>query len=343
LTLGQDSSAAITGTVTIGNSAQAVATDGWTGIACTSNGGKGCTITDATLKASSSVVIVGQENEDIDAEDYASISLTSAPTIGVPPSAVGFENCPAKPDGVSTFTSAGSAEAVLLNGKATMTFSNGTVQCISGDGFLMQATANGTPTLTMSKTTIQNTEYAIDATAGSASISGSTIQYNYNGVMQGTDGTNKSTIDLSGGTAGGVNTVVCANSIESVNGAGGGLTPAVCVLDTTADNLNASNVDWDTAGPDEFSCNAALTSCTCELMAGCSNAGGVDGMDAVYTGAGTVTTTNNGNSKASCAFPCGDPQQGQVNCKVGQICCEPYVGVPCCEDNPTDCTNLCPL
>ena len=317
MTLAQDSSGVVTGTVNIGNTGQKAATDGWTGIACTSSGGKGCSISDATLKAGSSVVIAGQENVDIDAEDYASISLTSAPTIGVAPTAIGFENCPSKPDGVGTFTSSGSAEAVLLNGKATMTFSGGTVQCISGDGFLLQATATGTPVLTMSKTTIQNTEYAIDATAGKASVSGSTIEFNYNGVMQGTDGTNNSTIDLSGGTSGTTNTVACSNSIESVNGAGGGLTPAVCVLDTTADVLNASNVDWDTTGPDEFSCDPALTTCTCEISI-CKNPGGVDGMDAVYTGAGAVTTTNNGKSKASCVFPCGDPFNGSVTCKVGQ-------------------------
>ena len=304
LTLGQDSSATITGTVTVGNAGSSASTDGWNGIVCTSAKSQGCTITDAKLKATSSVVIEAQENLDLDAEDFAKITLTSAPVIGVPPSSAGYRNCPHKDDGVSTFKSSGSAEAVLLNGDVTMTFSNGTVQCISGDGFLLQASSNGVPTLTLDSTTIQNTEYALFATAGKATVSGSTIQYNYNGVQQGTDGTNTATVDLNGGAAA-ENTIVCANSVESVNGANGeSLTPAVCVLNTTTANLDASNTEWDTASPDQFSCDASLTSCTCE-SANCADPGGFDGMDAVYDSSGTVTTKGNGKSKADLLpFPC---------------------------------------
>jgi len=338
LTLGQDSSAAITGLVTIGNSADAPATDGWNGIVCTTANGLGCTITDATLKKGSSVVIDGQENLDIDAEDFANITLTSAPTIGVAPSSAGFGNCSGKPDAIA---SAGMGEAVLLNGDVTMTYSNGTVQCISGAGLLMQASSNGTPTLTMDKTTIQNTEYALYATAGKATISNSTVQYNYNGVEEGTDGTNSAAIDLSGGTVGGTNTVVCSNSVESINYQNGGLTPAVCVLDTTTANLNASNVDWDTAGPDEFSCDATLTSCDCELAPGpCTNPGGVDGMDAVYESSGTVTTTGNAKSKADCSFPCGNAFDGYIQCTTGQICCVPFIDFPCCTTSVQDCEDF---
>ncbi len=339
LTLGQDSSAGTTGQVSIGNSAGDISTDGWNGIVCTAAGGLGCTITDATLQKGSSIVIEGQENLDLDAEDFATITLTSAPTIGLPPVPVGFANCSAKPDATAT---SGKGEAILLNGDVTMTYSNGTVQCISGAGLVMQASSNGSPKLTMAKTTIQNTEYAVYATAGKATISNSTIQYNYNGVQQGTDGTNSATVDLSGGSVGGTNTVVCSNSVESVNKKNGSLAPAVCVLDATTASLDASNVDWDTTAPDEFSCNAALTSCDCEVTAGCTNPGGVDGMDAVYVSSGTVTTKGNGKSNASCAIPCGTPLEGYINCKAGLICCTPeYTQLPCCEDSTLDCEELC--
>ncbi len=74
-------------------------TNGWNGIVCVAGRTSGCTISDATLKAGvSSVVIVGQENQDIDAEDFANISLTSAPIIGLPPADAGFQQCIDKPD-----------------------------------------------------------------------------------------------------------------------------------------------------------------------------------------------------------------------------------------------------
>ncbi len=78
LVLGQDKSAGVTGTVTIGNALDNQETDGWNGIVCgvARNGISGCTITDATLKAGvSSVVIEGQQNVDIDAEDYCRTSV----------------------------------------------------------------------------------------------------------------------------------------------------------------------------------------------------------------------------------------------------------------------------
>jgi hypothetical protein len=191
----------------------------------------------------------------------------------------------------------------------------------------------------MDMTTIQNTEYALYATAGKATLSNSTIQYNYNGVEQGTDGTNSATLDLNGGAAA-TNTVVCSNSVESINGQNGGLTPAVCVLDTTSANLDASNVNWDTAGPDEFSCDSTLTSCECEVNAGCTNPGGVDGMDAVYESSGTITTTGNAKSKADCSFPCGNAFDGYIQCNSGQVCCEPYIDFPCCTNNVQDCDDF---
>jgi hypothetical protein len=187
-----------------------------------------------------------------------------------------------------------------------------------------------TPTLTLNGTTIQNTEYAVNATAGTVSIQGSTIQYNYNGVLQGTDGTNLASVNL-GGTGVNANTVVCSNSAESILGPGG--TPAVCVLNTTTNTLNAANVNWDSNDnaspppdePDLFSCTApALTTCTCESIAGtCTNAGGVDGMDAVYTSTGTINQNDAGLSSASCTLPmvgqaCG--MMGDPKCPVGDCC-----------------------
>jgi hypothetical protein len=75
----------------------------------------------------------------------------------------------------------------------------------------------------------------------------------------------------------------------------------VNVLNSSASALNASNVAWDTTsltGPDLFSCNATLSSCTCEIMT-CTNNPGGDGMDAVYTSTGSVTTTGFSLSKVA--------------------------------------------
>ena len=311
LMLGQDQAAGVMGTVTIGNPNNAAATDGYNGIVCTTANSQGCTISDATLVGSSSLIIEGQEGIDIDAEDFASISLTSAPVIGVAPKG-GFDSCPGKPDVSSLIY----PEAILLNGDVTMTFENGTVQCISGAGFWLQASGSDLPTLTLQGTTIQNTELAVYASAGTATISGTTIQYNYNGVEQDTDGTNVSTIDLNGGVANG-NTVICSASAESVYGPGGSDDiPAVSVLNTTTQTIDASNVTWDTKSPDEFTCNAALDTCTCEVTT-CTNAGGVDGMNAVYESTGTVTTTGNGLSNANCASECGPTNP----CPGGHACC----------------------
>jgi len=329
LWLAEDQSANVTGTVTIGNDLANSKTDGYNGLVCVSANGLGCTISDATLKGgSSSVVIEGQEGVDIDAEDNAVVTLTSSPIVGIAPSKTGFTNCASKPDSVKAKT-----EAILLNGSATMTFTNGTVQCISGDGFLLQAADKlaSTPTLSLDRSTIQNTEYALYATAGSATIKSSTIEYNYNGVMQGTDSTNSATVDLSGGGAG-TNTVVCSNSAESIYGVGGlDGTPAVCVLNTTTNTLDADNVNWDTNDaaspppdePDLFSCGATLLTCSCEntdLI--CTNGDGVDGMDAVYTSTGTITQTGAGLSAADCTVQsmgqkCG---AGLPLCPKGECC-----------------------
>ena len=179
LVLGEDQPGTFTGTVTIGNDTNKFFTDGWDGIICETGTNLGCTITDAPLTGKSSVVIEGQEDVDLTAQDFANITLTSAPRIGVAPGGAGFGQCPAgtlaleasalgKPD-----VSASRGEAVLLEGQVTMNFSNGTVQCISGTGFLLEKSPNknGNPSLTLLDTTIQNTERAVFASAGKATIS----------------------------------------------------------------------------------------------------------------------------------------------------------------------------
>jgi len=144
-------------------------------------------------------VIEGQAYQDIDAEDFADIVLTSYPVIGLAPADAGFLQCTisngsgtstAKPDCQSNESGA----AILLNGSASVTFNNGTVQCISADAFLLNTSpiGNGNPKLTLIDATIQNTEFGVQANAGSATITNSNIQYNYKGVEQGTDGTNVS-------------------------------------------------------------------------------------------------------------------------------------------------------
>ncbi len=156
-------------------------------------------------------------------------------------------------------------------------------------------------------------------TNGSATISDSIIRYDYVGVSQNTDyyGDPPPTIDLSGGVLGGSNTVVCSSSSE----AGPYETrtfPAMAVLNATSATLNASNVSWDTPGPDQFRCDATGTMCSCELML-CTNPGGVDGMDAVEMSTGTVTTTGHKLSSADCTPP---PPCGSANpCPSGETCC----------------------
>ncbi len=74
------------GTVEIGKLGE-----GWNGIVCQTDGTSlGCTVSDAALAGQSSVVIQNQYATDIDAEDFAQITLTSAPVIGVPPTQPGF-------------------------------------------------------------------------------------------------------------------------------------------------------------------------------------------------------------------------------------------------------------
>ncbi len=293
LIVGQDESSRVTGTVNIGNALGQPATNGSNGIYCGNYGTTslvGCAIKDAPLVDQSALVVQGQALLDIDAEDFSNISLTARPVVGVPPSAAGFGRCPTKIDG-----SSGNA-AVLLNGLATMDFENGTVQCLGGTGFRLVTSplGNGNPSLTLRSTTIQNTDLGIYASAGTATMADSTLIHNFNGVQQDSDGVNVGTIDLSGGG----NTVICSSNQESSLDAG---TPGIDVYNTSTENLKADHVAWDTSGPDYFSCNSTLTTCTCNLTA-CSVGSASDGMDAVESteSFGGISTTHNSLSTIAC-------------------------------------------
>jgi hypothetical protein len=293
LILAQDQSAAITGTVTIGNSLGGAATDGFTGLtAATDMTSKGGTINDAVLRGPvHSVVIEGQEGADIEADDFASVTLSTNPQLGVAPPVPGFNQCTNKNDGMSV-----NAEAALwVNGQATVSISNGTVQCIGGNAvqLLTSPNGNGNPTVTLAGVTIQNTDVGIRASAGSLAVTKTTLNYNYIGVLQETDGTNNGAIDLSGGE----NTVVCSSNVESSAGA---TAPGIDVYNLSTANLKADNVTWDTAGPDYFSCSA--TTCTCLLDGGCTTDAGADDMDAVEdsTKLGGITTTGNSQATTTC-------------------------------------------
>jgi hypothetical protein len=298
LVLGQDQSAGNTGTVNIGNALNNAATDGFDGINCQSDFlSIGCNISDATLTGQSSVVIQGQEDVDLLAYDFSTVSLTSAPVIGIKPAAAGFSQCSGKPDGVQN----GNFTSVYLSGPVTMTFSNGTVQCLSSTGFLLQGSGvfgNGPPTLTMDSTTIQNTNLGIYASAGTATVTNSTFQFNFGAVQQDQDGNGgNGTIDLSGGG----NTVVCSSSVEDAQSTGN---EGVDVYNSSTANLAADNVAWDTSGPDYFACTGITSSDTCSCnITTCSNTAPFDGMDAVQNSnfaGNSITTTSNTQSSISC-------------------------------------------
>ena len=315
LVIGEDKAAAITGMVNIDAS--------YTDIEC-EGGDLGCTISDVPQpEGVSSLILWTDFYVGISAGDHALISLKSAPIIGQPLSSFGpgFLQCGFQDELVEL------QQGVVLSGTASMTFENGTVDCLQNEGFYLQASAKGVPSLTLSNTTIQNTGLAVYASAGAVAISSSTIEYNGGGVEQDTDGTNIGTIDLSGGAAGGVNVVACSNTIE------GPMATGVSVLNTTSRPLNASNVSWDTSGPDVFECDAQLGSCTCEISS-CTDAPGANGMDAVYESNGIITTTGNQLSTLDCTPP-------QISC-TPQMGCD-YSWLVCCsrDGGADECVASC--
>jgi hypothetical protein len=300
LTLGEDHSGQNLGTVYIGNALGQSSDDGWTGLYCV-----GCTINDVSPGyGQSSVVIQGQEYRDIQAQDTCpldscghaavSVTLTANPTIGVPPARVGFSNCTVKKD----------SYGVAAVGQATITFKNGTLQCLANAGiYLRESYAplpdGGTPVVTIDNTTIQHTDVGISATAGTATVTNSAFSYNFYGVVQSNDGTNDGTIDLSGGG----NTVVCSSNKESSAGA---TDEGVDVLNEGYAPLNASNVAWDTSSPDYFSCTDLTSTTTCRcLAASCRANAPFDGMNAVrtyggITANGGITLTGSTQSPIYC-------------------------------------------
>ena len=174
-----------------------------------------------------------------------------------------------------------------------MTISNATIQCVPADGVAMGASPSGAPSLNLTNSTIQNAGRALYASAGSVTMSGSTIWYNGRGIQQATatDGfgnTTNATVDLSGDGLSD-NTIICNSSNESPS-----YGPGIGVYNTSNVTLNASNVAWDTPSPDYFTCDSAFASCTCNLSS-CVVDAGSDGMDAVEdaTNLGGITTTGN--------------------------------------------------
>ncbi len=295
LYLGEDQTTKSLGTVTIGTIQNNLA--GGNGIVCGAAGAaKACTITDVSPGTGlKSVVIENQMGYDIDAEDMASISLTADPAIGVAPPQPGFKACTTKNDANGLGMN---LAAVLLHGSASVTFDKGTVQCIHAAGFRLISSASTTPpSLTLDSDTVQNTELGVYASAGTATVTNTIFEFNYNGVEQTDSGSTTGTVDLSGGG----NTVICSSDVESVVAMQP--TPGVDVLNTTSNNLAANSTAWDTLGPDQFSCNGALTNCTCPSMS-CTNTAGDDSMDAVYTGTGTIVTTGHTQSQIPAAKNC---------------------------------------
>ena len=93
-----------------------------------------------------SVIIANMYKQDIDAEDFAYITLTGNPIIGNPPSSTGFLNCKYKVDGEynGSFPNNDVGNPMIwLNGQVTMDFENGNVQCLDGDAFYLNASPNG--------------------------------------------------------------------------------------------------------------------------------------------------------------------------------------------------------
>jgi hypothetical protein len=299
LVLGQDQAAATTGTVYIGDWNYG----GVEGISCgvetVGAALVGCTIRDAPMPVGQSSVVIQKEGTDeIGTGGAGEITLTSNPVFGVAPSAPGFGNCAAKLDAEY------GAPAIRIAGSMNVTLKNATLQCIGGTALAVEAIPGFPfPTVTLDNVLIQNTNLGIYASAGTVNVTNSTVRYNVIGVQQAYDAFNhlNGTINL----ADGGNTVICSNYSENAgfsrgpSPADGG--PGIDVWNTSKASLNASNVAWDTAGPDYFKCDLAFTSCTCNLTA-CSSDAGVEDMDAVEDSKnlGGIVTTGSTQSPNGC-------------------------------------------
>jgi hypothetical protein len=229
------------------------------------------------------------------------VTLISAPTIGIAPAGIGFGKCPnpnasynlGKPDTVY------GAGAVQVGNNSNLAFKNGIVQCIYGPAFYLYGQGSA---LTIDSTVIQNTQVALFASSGTATVSSSIIRFNNEGVEQ----ENSAAVDLSGG-----NTIVCSSIAERTSALQS--CPPVSVFNGGSGNLDARNVSWDTPGPDLFSCDPNLYDCACEIGS-CTRAGFSDpnlpdggfaynGFDAVYISTGTILTDGGTLSSIDCNAP----------------------------------------
>jgi len=286
LTLGRDRTGSLAGTVVIGltDPTGLFAGVGVDGISCFSDdAGNGCTIDDAALDGGSSVIIQNQRLADIHAETGASISLNSSPIIGVAPTPIGLWQCPSVEVEGFTGVTIPDLAAITLLGNSTMTFENGTLQCVAVPvaGFWLEALPAGSPSLTIRNSVIQNTEIGILAAGGSVTVANSAIRFNGIGVAAGGD----AGIDLSGGSFGGRNTIACNFAgPSSVRGS---------VFNFSSNSINASNVAWDAPGPNVFTCSdAGVFSCA---QADCTAVGDAGVLMDAISGppyAGIVTTGN---------------------------------------------------
>jgi hypothetical protein len=269
LILGEDQSGGVMGTVHIGNALRTMATDGINGIVSAG------IIQDVMLPGGlSSVVIEGQGFADL-VSTAGTIALASNPVFGSAPLGKGFGSCGIRHDWNGL---------AVLDG--TIAVANATFECINLNAVGVEGGA-----VTVSNSLIRNCQYGLATIGGSITADNCTIMYSVAGVAQ-----EGGTVDLSGGG----NTVICSSSREDTIMQG--LFPVgMDVYNAGTGSLNASNVAWDTAGPDYFTCSADFTTCTCN-NASCSTNPGSDDMDAVTLDAGIITT---GNTQSPLALDAG--------------------------------------
>ncbi len=277
LVLGQDRSGTVMGGVRIGMSASSdpdVSTRGYVGLQCKGVSGASGVVEDVALGGQSAVTIEGQV-VDVIAGDYCNLSLSANPKFGFQSATAA--GCPVTAD----------LFGVGVAGRANVALANATISCFLSDA--VDATPSGPnsapPLVTIDSSIIQSSAVGIYAYDGTVLVTNSTIVNNGYGVWQHTNGITNGSIDLSGGG----NAVIC-NEAGQLVGSGIG----VDVYNTSTAVLNASNVAWDTAGPDYFDCDSTLTDCTCNLSS-CTADPGANGMDAVEdsTILGGILTSGN--------------------------------------------------
>jgi hypothetical protein len=258
-----------TGTVFVGNAR----TKGSYGIL--SSG----TVVDVPLGPGVSSVVAQGQAADLLVEN-GSMTLASNPILGIPPVGIGFGKCAIKQDLVG---------ALLIGG--TLSLANATIQCQSTGGIGVL----GPATVTLDSSLIRNCDIGLAVGSGAVSVTNSLIVYSVIGAEQLMGGS----IDLSGGG----NTVVCSSTVEDSSQSWS--TVGIDVFNAGPNSLNASNVAWDTTGPDSFACSSDLSVCACSLSS-CTTGPGSNDMDAVtIDGGGSITTTGNTQSPLAVDAGCG--------------------------------------